>query len=367
MRVRISAAVVVALALCLTLAQPASADDGLFAAGLSGDLPDSGVALLLWDGGTVIDLGSTEPRVASLWVSEAGSLVGYLVGAPGFVNAAFLAGYPGGQVPGRTPVLVTVRASGGPTAPPLNGNLAAVVSVTDGDTLNARIGGVVEAVRLIGINTPEQGECFAAEATARLSLLVAGGEVRLDRDGSDRDQFGRLLRYVYVGDTLVNDVMVREGYALAVRYEPDTAMAAQLASAQAAAAAAGRGLWASNACGSAAAGSIEVAFIHYDAAGDDNQNKNDEWVDLQNTGGATLDLTGWSVKDESASHRYYFPAGFTLAPNATVRLYTGCGADSAAALYWCFGQSAIWNNGGDTVFVIDPAGNVSVSQTYAGN
>jgi len=243
------------------------------------------------------------------------------------------------------------------------GELAIVVGVTDGDTISVSIGGVVEKLRLIGINTPETGECFASESTARLSQLVQGAEVRLEPDVSDRDQYGRLLRYVYVGNLFVNEVLVREGYAQAYRYEPDTAMASRLDASEASAKAANLGLWAADACGPAAVSSIEIGTIHYDAAGNDNENKNDEWVELRNAGSASLDLTGWSVKDESASHRYYFPAGFVLAPDATVRLHTGCGAATATTLFWCNQQSAVWNNGGDTVFVLDPAGNIAVSQS----
>ena len=184
-----------------------------------------------------------------------------------------------------------------------SGQLVTVVGVTDGDTLSVRLDGAVESLRLIGINTPETGECYAQQATDRLVQLVQGTEVRLVTDVSERDEFGRLLRYVYAGDVFVNDVLVREGYALARRYEPDIAMAARLEASQAAAEAERRGLWAANVCGPAAVGSVEVSAIRYDAAGNDNENKNDEWVELRNLGSGPLDLTGWSVKDESASHR----------------------------------------------------------------
>ena len=73
-----------------------------------------------------------------------------------------------------------------------------------------------------------------------------------------------------------------------------------------------------------------------------------------------------NIKDESASHRYSFPSGFTLGPGATVRLHTGCGSDTDTALYWCNQGSAVWNNSGDTVFVLDPSGNVVISESYSG-
>lgn len=251
------------------------------------------------------------------------------------------------------------------TAPrALESSLATVVSITDGDTILVLVDGSEESVRLIGINTPEINECFGPEAATRLSQLVAGAAVRLERDVSDRDQFGRLLRYVYIGDLFVNDMLVREGFANAYRHEPDIGLADLLDASQVEAQAANLGLWASDACGAIAAGDIAVGAVHEDAAGNDHENLNDEWIVLRNVGAFSVDLTGWGVKDETASHRYGFPNGLTLAAGATVRLHTGCGADSAAALFWCSATGAIWNNGSDTVFVLDPSGNIVAARPY---
>ncbi len=247
---------------------------------------------------------------------------------------------------------------------PIAGPRVAVVSVTDGDTIRVIVDGVEEPLRLIGINTPEGGECLAAEASARLSELVAGQTVILQSDTSDRDQYDRLLRYVYAGDIFVNEVLVREGLAVARRYEPDTAMASALENAQAQAVADGVGMWASDACGPAASGDIRVGTIRYDADGDDSTNLNDEWVEIINSGASDVDLTGWGVKDESASHRYSFPDGFVLGSGETVRIYSGCGTDNDSTLYWCNVGSGIWNNSGDTVFVLDPSGNIVDSVGY---
>ena len=75
-----------------------------------------------------------------------------------------------------------------------------VVSVTDGDTLVVSQGGTEERVRLLGIDTPEVDDCGYAEATAAMAALVEGAEVTLVVGNSnDRDQYGRLLRYVEVG------------------------------------------------------------------------------------------------------------------------------------------------------------------------
>ena len=125
---------------------------------------------------------------------------------------------------------------------------ADVVSVTDGDTIRVEIDSEVKRLRYIGIDTPEVGENaepFGEEATAANAALVAGGRVCLEVDASDRDRFDRLLRYVWLEDgTLVNEALVRDGLAEAVRFPPDTKRHdAQLAPAEKAARAEGLGIW----------------------------------------------------------------------------------------------------------------------------
>lgn len=96
---------------------PTPVDDGqVFAARVTGNLPTEGVALGLWDGGSVETLDVDQPEISSVWTTVGGSLLGYLVGAPGFVNANFLASYPQGQIDAGTPVLAVVVPA--PPTPP---------------------------------------------------------------------------------------------------------------------------------------------------------------------------------------------------------------------------------------------------------
>lgn len=249
-----------------------------------------------------------------------------------------------------------------------SGTEATVVSVTDGDTLTVAFNGVNERVRLIGINSPEAGECFAAEATAELRNLTVGTTVTLVTDRSNRDAFGRLLRYVFVedsqrGSVFVNETLVEGGFAIVNHYEPDTARADDLEVAQDRAREAGRGLWATGACGLPVPVDLVISAINADAPGDDNDNKNGEWVTIRSRSGAA-DLTGFVLKDETASHRYTFPDGFVLSQGASVRVFTGCGSDSEINLYWCNARSAVWNNSGDTAFLLDPSGNIVDQLSY---
>ncbi len=259
-------------------------------------------------------------------------------------------------------------ASGDPIAAAPDGSTQVkVVSITDGDTLDVRLpDGTVDTVRLIGINSPEQGECFADIATMALTALATpSSEVSLTSDVSDRDQFDRLLRYVWVGGMSVNEELVRRGVAIARRYPPDTSLADRFEGAQDDAEASDIGLWAPDACGTPVDAALRITLLNYDAPGNDNENLNEEWIRIENAGRVVADLTDWTIRDESASNRYTFPVGFTLASGEAVTVHTGCGTDFGTDLFWCSVGSAVWNNNGDTAFLGDPRGNIHHSWSYA--
>lgn len=251
---------------------------------------------------------------------------------------------------------------------PAGAVMVTVTSITDGDTLSIELDdGTVADVRLIGIDSPETDECFADEGRLALTALAApGSRVGVTVDVSDRDQFDRLLRYLWVGGMSVNEELVRRGTSIARRYPPDIAMADRLDAAQRAARESGFGLWAPEACGPRSVASLTIVDLVFDAPGDDSQNLNEEWLRIRNDGDVVVELTGWGIRDESAGNRFRFPDGFTLASGETVEIRSGCGTDFDTVLYWCSVGSAIWNNDGDTVFLLDPSGNVHATRQYAG-
>ena len=102
-----------------------------------------------------------------------------------------------------------------------NEQIGVVTRVIDGDTIDIDIGSKVHRVRYIGMNTPERDEPCFDEATEANIDLVAGKTVKLVKDVSETDRYGRLLRYVYVDDVFVNQALVAEGFAEAVLYRPD--------------------------------------------------------------------------------------------------------------------------------------------------
>lgn len=231
-----------------------------------------------------------------------------------------------------------------------------VVAVVDGDSLQIDIGSAVEEVRLIGINAPEAGECWADESANALVDLAQG---TVSVAGEERDQFGRLLGRVFAGSTEIDLEMVLSGNAIALSESPD---AVRLIAAEEEALSRSRGMWSATACGPAGAEGLALRDIVFDAQGPDGENPNGEYVVVINEG-ANADLTGWVLRDESSIHRFAFPDGFGLEPGETVVIRSGCGNDAPGELYWC-ADGPVWNNGGDMALLLDPSGNVAARLRY---
>ncbi len=121
-----------------------------------------------------------------------------------------------------------------------------VSRVIDGDTIELVDG---RRVRYIGMDTPEMGDnrkqvqCFAREATEENKRLVEGKTIRLEKDVSETDKYGRLLRYVYVDNVLINDYLVRQGFARVATFPPDISHQEQFLAAEREAREQKKGLW----------------------------------------------------------------------------------------------------------------------------
>lgn len=118
--------------------------------------------------------------------------------------------------------------------------LNVVTRVVDGDTFDIDTG---MRVRFIGINCPESDSPGGEEATEYTKDLLEGKEVRLQTQTSEEDRYGRLLRDVYLEGVFVNEKIVRDGYAVAVDYPPDTEHSGELHSAESFAESSENGLW----------------------------------------------------------------------------------------------------------------------------
>lgn len=126
---------------------------------------------------------------------------------------------------------------------------AQVTRVVDGDTIEVRLGGAVEDVRYIGVDTPETVkpgspvECFGPQASDFNHRLVEGERVRLVFGAERRDVYGRLLSYVYLGPRFVNAELLRRGFARTLTIAPNDRFAERFKRLEIAAGRAGRGLW----------------------------------------------------------------------------------------------------------------------------
>jgi endonuclease YncB( thermonuclease family) len=102
-----------------------------------------------------------------------------------------------------------------------------VTRIIDGDTIEVNIDGTTEAIRLIGMDTPETKDprkpvqCFGQEASDKTTELLLNKEIRLESDSTqnDRGKYGRLIRYIYTQDNIFfNKWMVENGYAYEYTY-----------------------------------------------------------------------------------------------------------------------------------------------------
>jgi micrococcal nuclease len=126
---------------------------------------------------------------------------------------------------------------------------ADVVRVVDGDTIEARIGGEIEDVRLIGVDTPETVkpgtpvQCFGPRASHFTKRQLEDRRVRLVFGVERRDVYGRLLAYAYLGSRFFNPILVRRGLARTLTIPPNDRFAGRFRRLELGAARAGRGLW----------------------------------------------------------------------------------------------------------------------------
>ncbi|MEN9649715.1 MAG: hypothetical protein RL094_682 [Candidatus Parcubacteria bacterium] len=139
----------------------------------------------------------------------------------------------------------------------LGSDFFVVARVADGDTFSVQVGTTTETIRMIGVNTPETVdprrpvECFGKEASAFTKSILMHTSVRLvaDTTQSNRDKYGRLLRYVYLEDgRLFNQLLIEEGYAYEYTYDKPYLYQQQFKDAQVTAKSAKKGLWGNALC-----------------------------------------------------------------------------------------------------------------------
>ncbi|EMA71762.1 nuclease [Halorubrum distributum JCM 13916] len=258
--------------------------------------------------------------------------------------------------------------------------------------------GSTDTIRLLGVDTPETSAGatdpaewpgisenvhgrehlanWAGQATSYAKERLAGQEIHIevDEESDRRGSFDRLLVYASQSESSsksFNMRLLENGYAR--MYDSQFTQRAEYGAAEMEARSNDVGVWdytdtsesdsgsSSDSDSGSGSVSIEIAEIHEDAAGDEFDNLDDEYIVLENTGSNSVNMDGYTLEDD-ANHAYTFDS-FTLGAGDSVTIYTGDGSDSDTELYW--GQDApVWNNGGDIVTVRDDNGNVIVQRSY---
>lgn len=197
--------------------------------------------------------------------------IAFIVGGALLLLLGFFIGRKGNRGPRTLPLPLTPTPTLTSTPAPSPTPTLEVFKVTrviDGDTIEIE---GEERVRYIGIDTPETVDprkpvqCFGVEASKKNKELVEGKTVRLEKDITNRDKYGRLLRYVYIDSStghstlreepsgsdskssgqmlFVNLELVKQGFATSYTYPPDVKHQAEILAAEKEAREANRGLW----------------------------------------------------------------------------------------------------------------------------
>lgn len=257
-------------------------------------------------------------------------------------------------------------------------DIVKVIRVIDGDTLEVLFkDGEIERIRMVGIDCPESLKANNPDEYPGISnieylhnwavqikeytrnrLLNKEVQLKYDSIAGRRGYYDRLLVYVLVEGNNYNIELVHKGYAR-VYTEASCDLMSELLSAQKEAMNQKRGVWSGKVdkIDTIQNDFIIATDVHYDAEGNDNKNRNDEYFALKNISEKPLDLKGWIISDANGKHAYTIPDGFVLNPGKLVYIYTGPGEDTLDKLYWN-SSGAVWNNTGDKIYILNPEGEI---------
>lgn len=243
-------------------------------------------------------------------------------------------------------------ALGAPPAQSERGIESTVSRVVDGDTIQLANGDVV---RLIGIDAPEKDHPYSDEVVDQLRILE-GKTVRMEKDRTNTDRYGRYLRYVFLGDKFVNLELVRDGLAYAYVVNPDKKYESEFLEAEALARSSKSGIWRT----SEHSECISLGEFRYNAAGEDDKNVNGEYFVVKNGCDHAISMSGWKARNSYMS----FPIPEVAMPQGSeVKIHSGFGNVTSSAAFLS-SDRPIWNNKGDTIYLRDGAGDIVFSKSY---
>lgn len=234
---------------------------------------------------------------------------------------------------------------------------ATVTRHVDGDTFEVAIADpaygmrAVERVRLAGIDTPERDEPLFAEARAHVERRAGAGPVYLAFDFRRRDQFDRLLAFVYLPDgTLLNAELIETGLAVVYRGDDLMYFLPQFEDLEREARSRELGVW---------RGKARAGVIIVDVA---NQSRH-EHVLLRNDGSGPVDISGWWICDDD-DDRLAIPAEVVLAPGDALAVGSGAGCVDTHHPCLRVSKKNIWGNPGDVACLKDRSGTLIDSLAY---
>lgn len=264
---------------------------------------------------------------------------------------------------------------------------AGVVHVIDGDTILVQFtGGDQEKVRFLGIDCPETdvqanspGEYPGIDDASHLASwgkraseftadTIEGRDVLLEFDSlaGTRDPYDRMLAYVTLQDgTDLGALLVSKGMAR-VYTDEDFSREPDYLELESAARGGKVGLWGSESGPfgitvpvpiDTPSQGVFIASVNYDAAGDDRENLNDEYVVIANAGPDTEDLSGWTLSGPTQVPFTFGPV--MLETGGQVILYTGNGTPSGTDLFRNLSSPALGNRGGTLVLLDQEGGEIS--------
>lgn len=276
---------------------------------------------------------------------------------------------PGSLPPGPPTLTPTATRTGTPGAgaTPAGLTLCTVTNVVDGDTIDVSGCSEPGRIRLLLIDTPEvnPGECFGKEATEYTKSRLLNRQVGIEKDISNKDGFGRNLRYIWIDGELFNEVIVRDGYAVLAIYPPDVKYLDRIEAAQTTAQSFSSGLW--PACGGVgvpgtptpiqsatatptssptpfgtatptptASGACQAASATITGL--------DKVLEIVTVSGSG-NLDGWYLISTRGDQRFDFPDNFTLSGSVQIRAATAPFPNSSGQLWWTSANQ--WNNSED--------------------
>jgi len=208
-----------------------------------------------------------------------------------------------------------------------------VSKVIDGDTIELSNG---ERVRLLGINAPEISGPFGLDAKEHLSKMVEGKNVYLENDLNLRDDYGRLLAFVFIDDKNVNIDLVRNGLAHTFQLNKLSKYVKELKDAEYYAMVNQLGIWKKSNITCIKLVDLKISGV--------------EKVVLKNECNFLIQLENWILEDES-HNRFKFPS-YLFRPNETIEIYS----NNKTARFSFNKNFQIWNKEGDSLFLRDSKG-----------